>query len=192
MRKWINLCENAITRPPVETIIATDAYVEELMDQNSWSRHGSPVDDFLFDMDVDEGDERDFLKQWLPKRAREVDADLMELTPLGEIHRTISVTQQWIDQLVTVDPVTVGVFFSEKTLDVQGGARGDIDITLTTTMAGCTVDWVETYRSRVDYQNGDYEQEIQLKKGTPIAVTNVFLLRDGSPIPFNPDKTFIA
>ncbi len=108
--------------------------------------------------------------EWLPKRLNYVMNELHhDLGEVSMIHRSMALPQSQVDQIVKSiekkEPVNVGRFWSigaNDTYGISGDHTNRVHVILGKHFDASEVNWVETIRSRMDYENGDDEREIQL------------------------------
>lgn len=160
-----------------------DAYINSVLETNMWCSHGSTLDmaDELFedfnypfpDVLEDKVMLKKFLREWLPRRIQYIANEIVyELSQSHNLYRAIVLKTAELENLIerlptTVNTSEVGVFWSTKPSTETYGdenKKNHKTTVLKTTFSKESVDIVETFRSRIDYVNGDYEQEIQLLK----------------------------
>jgi len=99
------------------------------------------------------------------------------ITPTTVISRIIMVDEKFIEQLEAARNTTVklGVFWGAGEVEPWGAKYDNINKTpyglkFATEIRHTQVDWKATFLSRIDWQNGDEEHEIQLVPGSPIRI----------------------
>lgn len=211
MRKFINIVESHGAPSPMS--IVTPAMADTIIERGAWTTHGSDLYRFveeqlgeegLYDPDED-GDADEFihswrfkgaLLDWMNRRAGWVAAATSGLTPQSILERTMYVDANWIASLSNDQTAPLGVFWADQaTNNWEPGESqthlGPIYIRMETTMADVTVNWIETYLSRFDWELGDDEAEIQLVNGAAIKEVRMYD-ESGGMIAVNPDKKFTA
>lgn len=197
MRNFINIMERASPIADHKQYFLSPEYIERVVATNRWSDHGSYLDSFIDEVcNGDDADEtvRAALREWLPKRLEWIERDLFLMSPDTVINRVIGVTKETFYSISTSDHLSVGIFWGAGDFEPQNSHP--ILIEFVSTLGGVTVDWRATLESRIDFDNGDHEQEFQLVLGTPVRMTEITTWSENSEsIPMDDllrNATFVA
>lgn len=180
MRKFINLVEKS-NPSALRGYFLSDAFVDEIVSNGRWSHHGSYLDSFVDDFcDGDDDDEavRAALIKWLPTRLDHIMNELSSSGPDTVINRIISVDLPTYEEIIGMGEFRIGLYWGAGDFEPQNS--NPINMDFVSTLGGVTVDWHQTVLSRIDYDNGDHEQEFQLVDGSPIAITDIMVWEDGN------------
>ncbi len=197
MREWINLFESTSTVPDLSQFV-TSELIDEIINQNKWVHHGAELDDWLdgsmyasdhanelglsdeeaealekmpFEQARHTPEFRRCVEHWVNYRAKDVQDTFVEGNPYDHIEPFGPDTI--LTRVLRAQTVksSLGVYWTE--LSPQSIVRvapttSDPILILQTKAKNVTIDWYETLRSRLDYNNGCDEAEIQLIKGSPV------------------------
>ncbi|EGR2229581.1 hypothetical protein QX249_09930 [Vibrio parahaemolyticus] len=177
-----------------EPYFLSDSYINQIVLSKKWSEHGSNLDECeeLFDnMGVDPDKTlkcslklKSMLTKWIPLRLRYIASEMeYELNNSTTIYRAISVKPEKLTETVnklnaakTVSDF--GCYWSSSEYVQPWGAKtnkGDKTIYIKMELPLEALDIIETLRSRIDFNNGDDEQEYNLKGCFPVkdfSITN--------------------
>lgn len=110
------------------------------------------------------------------------------LTGDTTLFRAIRVNKRWLGEIKQPSKgrLPLGIYWGVGEVSTWGYVEDDAPnlIVMSAKLRDVRVDWYETFRSRLDYDHGDREQEIQLEKGS--VIENVII--DEA----HPDRKFIA
>lgn len=147
---------------------------------------------------------------WINRSFSSGDHGIPPVTPQSSLHRAIMVNDVWIAAVGSAQKgaLPLGIYWGLDAVEPWGIKREDAIAThphcveITTRMDQVQVNWEETFRSRLDWLNGDEESEIQLYQGSEIghieqimyqaSDTRPDLARANTEIPVNPSTKFIA
>lgn len=126
------------------------------------------------------------------------------------LYRAICVNDQWLKAITTAQrgALPVGIYWGLDHVEPWGANFEETSVhyphvvEITTRLKHVAVNWEETFLSRIDWLNGDEEQEIQLHKGSAIEVVESIKLTSSQTHPekarqmpeleFHPGLRFIA
>lgn len=169
----------------------SDEYIDSILKSGKWSSHGSDIEVFLEEKSYCDfypeeliGLSRkkvltsevfkEYLRDWIPKRLNYIDSELsrdVKGFPL-EILRTVYLTDDEVTSLIKGEKRDVGKYWSTHAPELYGAGpekgEGKSPYTVIAKVNHDDVNWLETYRSRIDFCNGDDECEIQTKEGALI------------------------
>lgn len=127
------------------------------------------------------------------------------LTGDTRIYRAMMVSKAWLNEVKQPSKgmLPLGIYWGIGEVHPWGydGPHGNEktvvpiktphEVMLSTTLKDVIINWEQTFYSRLDYDNGDQEQEIQLEKGS--IINNVMIEENdkGRIVP-NPNRQFIA
>ena len=89
------------------------------------------------------------------------------------IYRKMNVDQKFIDNLSKNHPIEIGVYYSEdqyQDVDYWKKDEKEFDIRLKCEVKRKFVNWIDTFRMRMDYMTGGSEEEIRLVEFSPVHV----------------------
>lgn len=147
---------------------------------------------------------------WIQRSFQSGDHGIPPITPESPIHRAICVNDAWLAEIAKPQrgALPLGIFWGLDAVEPWGAKFDEVQDThphvveITTRVKHVMIDWEETFRSRLDWLNGDNEQEVQLFKGSPIdhveqvrmqsSNTQPELARALHVFPVHPSRTFIA
>jgi hypothetical protein len=144
---------------------------------------------------------------WIHRNLTSGDHGIAPMTPESPLHRAIVVSDVWIEamQHPRRGALPLGIYWGLGAVEAwgaQGMEAGPHIIEVTTKVKYVSIDWYQTFRSRLDWMTGDDEQEIQLFPGSAIEhVERIIyhcsdvrpdLARENAVIPVHPSATFIA
>lgn len=188
MRKFINIVENAQNIHDF-TKWVTDDLLDEIISSGMWVVHGSELseqwDAGVFDSVVESTligqpwdtvrhtpEFREALRVTAVEMAIRANRDIAKITPNTTLYRGLS-----SDDL---KDGRTGVYWSvderqsaSRFLDSRGNG-----LLLRVRFSDVTVDWYQTFRSRIDTGNGGDEEEIQLQAGSPVKDVSVIKVFD--------------
>jgi hypothetical protein len=154
--------------------VVTDSYLDKVVRSGTWTPHGSDIGRYFEDIDNTFVLENDVnLKQHLkdvyfPDRYRYVMNLLAEeLESLSErpvILRAMKVpAKDWPEFKENMGKQPVGLYwsFSRPEGHCSGKGKG-VDVVLHAEFDPNQINWTDTLRSRMDYDLGDEEEELQL------------------------------
>lgn len=171
---------------PDVSIIVTEEYIDGLIITKKWVEHGSSIYDFIGDIiDIENflpyslqttpmeeipnhKDFRVFLKEWLPKRysyvTNEIKEELKDCDQLI-LHRCLYLSPADQSRILSGENFFIGKYWGTGHVEAWGivPEKEKLETHITAIVNPQDVDWIETLKSRMDYMNGDQEQEIQLK-----------------------------
>jgi hypothetical protein len=174
----------------------TKKYIEEMLESRMWVSHGSGFETFLEDSKYDEdfpksllGKTYDemmssdecikYIKDFLPDRFNYVISELKETLntfPLN-VNRTVYLHENIRNDISEGKSPDIGKYWGVRETDSWDVAPGE-EKGLSTNVEGLIspedIDWIETIKSRMDYDNGDQEEEVQLKQGVLPVVTSMY------------------
>jgi hypothetical protein len=169
-----------------------DRLASVMLTTGVFSPHGSTLDEFIeqyeddqwWDTSIDDTTEiiksPEFIagfREWLVYRYRYTIKNLrqeMQRVKRGstfELHRTMYVNEK------TWNPATggLGIYWGTGHTEAYNAKNTtETEITITAECNRNSINWHETIVSRLDYINGDYESEIQLKQGAPVNVIDFY------------------
>ncbi|MEP8041719.1 hypothetical protein ABJY94_18995 [Vibrio parahaemolyticus] len=177
-----------------ESYFLSDSYINQIILSKKWSEHGSNLDECeeLFDnMGVDPDktlkcslELKSMLTKWIPLRLRYIASEMeYELNNSTTIYRAISVKpeklKETVNKLNAAKTVSdFGCYWSSSEYVQPWGAKTnkrDKTIYIKMELPLEALDIIETLRSRIDFNNGDDEQEYNLKGCFPVkdfSITN--------------------
>lgn len=159
--------------PSLEDVV-TDEYLDFVIKESKWTSHGSDIGRYLEDMELESLHERpEALKHHLktvyfPNRYRFIrtmmEDEFQRLAEDPVIRRAMSIpVSSWSDFKKGLGHEPIGVFWSVSQPECYGiGEARGVRVVVRASFNPDQVDWVETLRSRMDYDLGDDEEEIQL------------------------------
>jgi hypothetical protein len=169
------------TLMPLMSDIVTSEYIDCILTTKRWSVHGSDIDCFIDDELPEEmlGLSKDelvnldcfvaFLKSWLESRYNYVVRDLLESinTETITINRAVYLTDMEFAAIQSGEKGDIGYYwglYDVSAYDVDPNNVNGKKLYLCSAQVNITdVNWHETFISRMDYDNGDQEQEINTK-----------------------------
>lgn len=181
-------------KPSIEAYFLSDEYIDNVIKTQMWSSHGTGIfddTDYLYDFEDQFGDTENnkdelkaYLKHWLPFRLRYIFNELEhELKNNTIIYRSMYLKEDAkvevlnkIKKETTVE--SIGIYWS-TTSNVSpfdcdmSTMKGGYEVLLSTPLIFESINWIETFRSRIDFINGDCEQEIQLNPPYNVLVNAV-------------------
>ncbi|WP_318493435.1 hypothetical protein [Photobacterium leiognathi] len=170
---------------------ATKEFVAKLVAENRFSEHGSMLTecDELFELYENEFPSAlhdkeqtfDMLMNWIPYRIKYIVNDIIsELAYFNSLYRCVYLPNDFLNNLrnnrESISTDDVGVFWSTRRDTQPFGAENiiptDVLVKLMIELNQDSIDWYETLVSRIDYINGEQEQEFRLYGATVIKVQN--------------------
>lgn len=157
--------------------IVTESYLDFIVKSGKWTDHGEYIDRYFEDNGIaDLMDDTEALKEHLemvyfPKRYKFVKTNLStELEMLSEkpaIYRAMKIPAKcWPDFKKHLGEKPLGVYWSTSRPDFHcGDQKRGVGIFVEAVFEPSQVNWIETIRSRMDYDLGDDEEEMQLFSG---------------------------
>jgi hypothetical protein len=190
-----------------------DGWIEEMCSQGK--------DFFPFEVDWKQADcidklkalpgFREWFKNYLFLRARYIRETFIgqhgftAVQGSTRLYRAIMVSKQWVNAVrqPSKGMLPLGIFWGVGEVHAWGHdtnvvqIQAPCEVILSTTLANVMVDWEQTFYSRLDYDNGDMEQEIRLMNGSVISNVKMELVpqghsRDCQVIRVDPSRQFIA
>lgn len=218
MRNYINIIEgNGFSVPDLQQFV-TDSLADRILHTLQWVEHGDDIYSWFEEMQEDGNIpfEEDSLedaiknpdfKQWflnyLKLRAKYIRETLIghhgfsALTGETIIYRALRVSKQWVGALSQPSKgmLPLGIYWGVGEVHSWGAANvtqidAPLDIICSTKLKDVTVNWEQTFLSRLDYHNGDEEQEIQLFAGS--VIDTVTVENKKGMVIADPDRKFIA
>lgn len=196
---------------PSQEEFLTKKYIDKMFKMKLWVSHGSGFHNFLddskneddftksllgktYDEMMESPASRKYIEDWLPCRFRYVIAELKETLnefPL-KINRTAYLHESVRESISHGNRPDIGKFWGVRETDSWDVAPSEgkgISTVVEGFVSPEDIDWIETIKSRMDYENGD-EEEVQLKKGVfPIAVSMYCNDKD-EKLPLSYDASF--
>ena len=179
------------TQIPSKSDIVTKEYISKILATKRWSDHGGDIDCFLDDELLDEmfGLSKDelvnldcfieFLQSWLELRYDYVVRDLKKVinTESIEIYRAVYLTDIEISQIQSGTKLDIGYYWGASDVEAwnvdPNNDNGKKLYVFTAQVSLMDINWYETFISRMDYDNGDQEQEINTKGMKLPEITNI-------------------
>lgn len=174
------------------THFAKESYIEKIIELDKFCQHGSWLSecDELFESFEDKypnaldckKERKSLLMEWMPFRIRHISNEIMdELNYFKKLYRGVYLSEDSINAIknskgrVPVD--MVGIYWSSRSdtysFSPKEIAATDKDVLLTIELETSIVDWYETFVSRIDFINGDQEQEFRLLDESDINLLNI-------------------
>ena len=166
---------NIDSLPAFEQVVTKD-YIDQVLESGKWNPHGSDIDRYFEDADAieclddDSVAEQHLREVYFPNRFRfvmeELSRHLDDLSEDPHLLRAMHIpTSDWGSFKSKLGKQPLGVFWSVHQPETHGTVeKRGIHVTIKAKFNPEQVDWVETIRSRMDYDLGDDEEEIQLLK----------------------------
>ena len=154
--------------------VVTKEYIDQVLKSGQWTSHGSDIERYFEDADAIECLDDDtmaaqhLMEVYFPNRFRFVMEDLNrhldELSEDPHILRSMTISaKDWRSFKNMLGKQPLGVFWSVHQPELHGTTeKRGVRVTIKAKFDPNQVDWVETIRSRMDYDLGDDEEEIQL------------------------------
>lgn len=177
----------------IKEFAQNDTYIEELFKYKKWSSHGSYIFDNSEFMEIfidkfpnfhnDFDSFKKLMHYWLPLRINYiVDSIIDELNYSKNIYRKLYVNNDhflFLEKNNTISVSDVGVFWSSfKYVDAYNVDPNNSNkmkaIKLKSTFNNDNINWIETFRSRIDFENGDDECEFYLKNDKTINIEIIY------------------
>lgn len=180
---YLNSTDNKTAE--IKSYFNSENYINELIKSRKWSSHGAELfqhsefleefEDLFPNADKDDAVLKSLLQYWIPIRLNYVIYQINdELSKSENLYRSMlvndaqlnSITSRVADKCIVQD---LGLYWSTSRNIYAYGATEEQskeknnDILMETSFNGDHINWIETIRSRIDYFNGDDEQEMQLK-----------------------------
>ena len=174
---------------------ATETYANKLIQEDGFGKGGASLSQCselfeAFDEQFPNAlDDKEVLKaffmHWLPLRVKYLAKEMIdELKHYKELHCAVTLHQKDIKALKTavgstLPTQTVSLFWSSRpdTYDFRtnpNNVTDDMDeITVTTSLNTKIIDWHSTFLNRMDYINGDNDQEFVLFSDSEVTINNV-------------------
>ena len=171
---------------------ANETYIDKMISMDKFCSHGSYFSDCheLFeDFEDDYPDVLDnketmkrFLTYWIPHRIRYLAKDIIsELSHFKELYRASYLTEDHTrnikENMDSVPIKNTGIYWSSRkdtySFTPKTVSENDFDVLLSTDIVSEKIDWYETIVSRIDYINGDQEQEFCLLPNESININKV-------------------
>lgn len=165
-------------------------YLQNILFYRKWCHHGTGFEQFIsehvypkvpygeldYDSIVDSPEFIDRLTKWIPNRFHFACTMLLQdlnkckvTESTWEINRVIRCPSADIDSLFS-KPKYYGKYWSAGIVPAPWGIGesvvNDTTVWITANAQTKDINWLETVRSRMDFDNGDDEHEIQLFEGT--------------------------
>lgn len=169
-----------------------DGYIEQVLESRCWSEHGSDIERFLVEYreenpELREASDRRVLREWLPNRlafiARTLPADIARVEREGRLkaERALVIeaesAEPWRESLGAHPDLgrywSIGEFVEPHGVD-PSAFRSPVEVQVSAWIDPESVDWTETLRSRIDWENGDDENEITLRPGARVELITVY------------------
>jgi hypothetical protein len=218
-----------VTPQLINELITTGLWTHHGSGLDEWWEEGGGLDYFqgedksLGDLDFYSALEQDkvatttILERFLRARAGWIQRELVSGeysgTPLvidAPLHRAVMVNDRWLEAMSQPrkGPLPLGIFWGLGVVEPWGAKYDETKdhfphmVEVVTKVRHVSINWYETFRSRLDWLNGDQESEIQLYPGSTIAHIERITLQASNinpalalktpPIPVHPSATFIA
>lgn len=176
-----------------------EKYINHIVDTGRFCSHGSYLDecDELFEVFEekfpnalnDKEMMKALLRHWLPLRISYISGEIIdELNYRSNLYRVVYFDQDKIKTLNTEDDFRVddvGIYWSSSEytdayhLDYKK-TKELTHVQLVIDFDFNTIDWFETFVSRIDFLNGDQEQEFQLDNDSYIKFKEVIVDENGN------------
>lgn len=162
--------------------IITESFIDNIINTRKFCDHGSSLDD-AYELFEDFENEfpnalqddsvlRDFLWFWLPFRIKYIANEMFsEFQYYRTIHREMIIDDYELNRIKSIQYNSVEVFelgvywsTSPSTIAYNGDTTKNNYILISADLNIDAIDWFGTLESRIDYLNGDQEQEIKLNE----------------------------
>ncbi|MCY9874051.1 hypothetical protein [Vibrio barjaei] len=174
------------------THFATASYIDKIIKEDKFCQHGSWLSDCdeLFEnfetkypnASNCKKELKSLLTEWMPRRVNYIANEIIdELNHYKKLYRNLYLSKDKINSITNTKervPVEmVGVYWSSRndtySFSPKQITETDKDVLLTIELETITVDWYETFVSRIDFINGDQEQEFRLLEDASINLLNL-------------------
>ena len=167
-----------------------DKFIDSIIKTKKFCSHGSSLDD-CYELFEDFEDKypnalkndrvlKQFLYFWIPLRINYIANEIIsELDYYKQLHRQVFINQETLDNIKKKDTVSVddiGVYWSSLpstdsyNIIIDESNKDNIWVRFSINYDFNLINWKETLISRIDYLNGDQEQEFQLEKNNNIKI----------------------
>lgn len=188
---------NLTSHIPNLSEIVTDEYITNLISTEKWVEHGSSMHEFIDDISeidnflpsnlngmqsseiLQHEDFKVFLGEWLPRRynyiVNEIKDELKDRESLI-LSRCLYLSKKDQERILSGEIFYIGKYWGTGHVEAWGATpeKNKLETHITAEVNPEDVDWMETLKSRMDYMNGDQEQEIQLKDNAIPKITSLY------------------
>jgi len=185
---------------PDKKVFTNDKAVECIIKNNRWVEHGSCLSSFLDDIQYEDNfptvlkglklhdvlakeEFKQYLKNWLSLRYDYVLNSLKEVNIQKElpivIERQMYLTEKEIEDVIDNKKTKVGIFWAhESEPNAYSSSNEDQKQKVLVTLTACAnnedINWHQTILSRMDYDSGDDEGEIQVFEDAQLLMTSLY------------------